>query len=198
MDADETTGQVHRKALIGQRTSTESARVWIQPASNRRGPESSRIFVGRRVRRLPETRAHLQMKITPPSSSSPLEDTRMSSPDAPLSSSSRISVADLYPAIFTPGNTLNRRPGGFRSLMPYNKRAPFSALPNTRAGAIDDETANPDSKESSQRLDPQKVAACLLRRSQWRVSGPGHSSLLEEIFWLRHRSRENIWPMAGL
>ena len=140
------------------------------------------FFAGRRVRRLPETRAHLQMKITPPSSSSPLEDMRMYSPDAPLSSSSRISVADLYPAIFTPGNTLNRRPGGFRSLMPYNKRAPFSALPNTRAGAIDDETANLDSKESSQRFDPQKVAACLLRRSQWRISGPRHSSLLEEIF----------------
>ena len=98
------------------------------------------------------------MKMTPPSSSSPLEDTRVSPPDAPLSSSSRISVADMYPILVTHGNTA-QPPVVFQDAV--HKRAPFSALPNTRAGAIDDATTKPDSNESCHKARPTKSRSLL-------------------------------------
>lgn len=98
------------------------------------------------------------MKMTPPSSSSPLEDTRVSPPDAPLSSSSRISVADMYPILVTHGNTA-QPPVVFQDAV--HKRAPFSALPNTRAGAIDDATTKPDSNESWHKARPTKRRSLL-------------------------------------
>ena len=129
------------------------------------------------------------MKMTPPSSSSPLEDTRVSPPDAPLSSSSRISVADMYPILVTHGNTA-QPPVVFQDAV--HKRAPFSALPNTRAGAIDDATTKPDSNESCHKARPTKSRSLLTASLAVARHRASRSSSFVEVGYILRRSQRMI------